>query len=120
MSFLEKTKLEYTDNSNNSQVVSPSAPLPIQEVSTAHSLLARILNALRSPRGYDATIDRTRGTVTVETGTIGTVTTVTTVTTVSTITNMQNATQIGSRPAEMLINQTNYSAWADIHRKCIT
>jgi hypothetical protein len=43
--------------------------------------------------------------------------TVTTVTTVSAVTDQTN---IGARPAQMLINQTNLSAWRDCVRALIT
>jgi hypothetical protein len=59
-------------------------------------------------------LDRSRVTAVLESGTVSTVSTVTTVTTVTGLTN------IDGRNGSMLIDQTNLSAWADCHRARIT
>jgi hypothetical protein len=97
--------------------VSPANPMPIQEVSGAMSWLRRIFDRLSSPPAYDSSLDRSRGTVVLESGTVTTVTTVTTCTTVTTVTGLTN---IDGRSGAMLIDQTNLSAWANIHRARIT
>jgi hypothetical protein len=94
--------------------VSPANPMPIQEVSGAMSWLRRIFDRLSSPPAYDSSLDRSRGTVVLESGTVTTVSTVTTVTTVTGLTN------IDGRNGAMLIDQTNLSAWANCHRARIT
>lgn len=96
--------------------VSPSNPMPIQDVSGALSWLRRIFDRLSSPPGFDSSLQRARGTVVVESGTVN-VSTVTTCTTVTTVTGLTN---IDGRNGSMLINQTNLSAWADCHRARIT
>jgi hypothetical protein len=104
--------------------VSPANPMPIQEVSGAMSWLRRIFDRLSSPPGFDKSLDRARGTVVVESGTVtigsGTVTTVSTVTTCTTVTTVAGLTNIDGRNGAMLINQTNLSAWANCHRARIT
>lgn len=91
--------------------ISDRYPLQTQEISSATSLLNRILSVLLSPIGFDRSLGRQRVTAVVESGTV------TTVTTVTTITGLSN---IDSRNGAMLINQTNLSAWADCHRARIT
>ena len=91
--------------------VSPADPMPTQEVSGAMSILARILNVLMSPMGFDRSLSRQRVTGIIESGTVTTVTTCTTVT---------GLTNIDGRNGAMLINQTNLSAWANCHRARIT
>lgn len=98
-------------------------PLPTQEISSATSLLNRILSALLSPMGYDRSLGRSRTTTVLESGTVTTVSTVTTVTTVSTVTTcgtVTGLTNLDGRNGSMLINQTNLSAWADCVRARIT
>jgi hypothetical protein len=97
--------------------VSPANPMPVQEASGAMSWLRRIFDRLSSPPAYDSSLDRSRGTVVVESGTVTTVSTVTTCTTVTTVAGLTN---IDGRNGAMLIDQTNLSAWADCHRARIT
>jgi len=97
--------------------VSPANPMPIQEVSGAMSWLRRIFDRLSSPPAYDSSLDRSRGTVVLESGTVTTVSTVTTCTTVTTVAGLTN---IDGRNGAMLIDQTNLSAWANCHRARIT
>lgn len=75
-----------------------------------NSLLSRIVALLSSPRGYDKTQGRQRGTVVVESGTVNTVTTVTTVT------NMGSGRDAG----QMMINPINRTSWALNHRSRIS
>lgn len=113
----EKFVVSYEDENGNAVDVSqPSAPLPVQDVNHEDLvlLLTRLLNALNSPQGYDKSLQRQRGTVVLESGTVTTVSGVTTVTTVAGLTN------IDGRNGSMLINQTNLSAWADCVRSRIT
>ena len=100
--------------------VSSADPMPTQEVSGAMSILARILNVLMSPMGFDRSLSRQRVTGIIESGTVTTVSTVTTVTTVTTCTTVTGLTNIDGRNGAMLINQTNLSAWANCHRARIT
>jgi hypothetical protein len=85
-------------------------PMNVQETGGPMSLLSRILNVLLAPVGYDRNLARQRVTAVLESGTV------TTVSTVSTITTFGGA----GRQAEMLIPQTNLSAWADCVRARIT
>lgn len=78
-----------------------------------NSLLSRIVALLSSPRGYDKTQGRQRGTVVVESGTV---TAVTTVTTVTTVTNMGSGRDAG----QMMINPINRTSWALNHRSRIS
>lgn len=81
-----------------------------------NSLLSRIVALLSSPRGYDKTQGRQRGTVVVESGTVTAVTAVTTVTTVTTVTNMGSGRDAG----QMMINPINRTSWALNHRSRIS
>jgi hypothetical protein len=93
--------------------VSADTPMPTSD-GNSQNLLFRILQMLMAPLGYDKSLQRQRGTVIVESGTVTTVSTVTTVTTLSGITN------IGGLPAQMLLNHQNLSAWAQCVRARIT
>lgn len=75
-----------------------------------NSLLSRIVALLSSPRGYDKTQGRQRGTVVVESGTV------TAVTTVTTVTNMGSGRDAG----QMMINPINRTSWALNHRSRIS
>jgi hypothetical protein len=77
----------------------------------AAALLFQLVQLLISPAGFDRSLNRTRGTVLIESGTV---------TTVSAVSALTDQTNIGGRPAQMLINQTNLSAWADCVRARIT
>ena len=119
----EKFVVSYEDENGNAVDVSqPSAPLPVQDVNHEDLviLLTRLLNALNSPQGYDKSLQRQRGTIVVESGTVTTVSSVTAVSTVSTVTTVAGLTNIDGRNGSMLINQTNLSAWADCVRSRIT
>jgi hypothetical protein len=92
---------------------SEANPLPVISYRT-EQLLGRLVQATISPPTYDSALRRQRVTAVLESGTV------TTVSTVSTVTTLSDQTNIGSRPALMLINQTNLSAWADCVRARIT
>jgi hypothetical protein len=82
-----------------------------------------MLNYLNSPMGYDKSLQRQRGTVTVESGTVttvSTVTTVTTVTTVNTVAAVTSLNNIDTYNARMTVLDTNRTAWAQCVRARIT
>lgn len=100
--------------------VSSSNPLPVDigavgvlpvSDATVELLLARMLNYLNAPMGYDKSLQRQRGTVLVESGTV------TTVTTVAAVTSLNN---IDTYNARMTVLDTNRTAWAQCVRSCIT
>lgn len=90
--------------------VSDDVPLPVHD-DAAHSLLSLLLQYLESPRGYDKSQARQRGTVVVESGTV------TTVTAVSSLTNIA---AVGGYSAQMQIMDTNRTGWAQCVRARIT
>jgi len=123
--LLQRVKIVQGVDGVNDGDVAASNPMPVQEASGAMSLLRRILERLMSPVGFDMSLDRSRVTAVLESGTVTTVTTVSTVSTVSsitagTITTVTGLTNIDGRNGAMLIDQTNLSAWADCHRARIT
>jgi hypothetical protein len=91
--------------------VSDLAPLPVQEMGGASSVLTRILSMLMSPMGFDRSLSRQRVTALVESGTVTQVTTVGTVTSLSTIDSIQGRIQVYG---------ANLSAWHDVVRSRIT
>lgn len=93
--------------------VSDDAPLPVKD-DESRGLLIRILQMLMAPLGYDKSLQRQRGTVVVESGTV---TTVTTVTTVSAVANIGS---IGGYNAQLQVLDTNRTAWAQCVRSRIT
>ena len=109
--------------------VSPANPLPVEVVGVdttnplpvrddvAEHLLSVLLGLLDSPRGYDKSQARQRGTVVLESGTL---TTVTTVTTVGTVSSVANIAAIGGYSAQMQVMDTNRAAWAQVVRTRIT
>lgn len=115
--LLQRVKIVQGIDGVNDGDVASSNPLPVQEASGAMSLLRRILERLMSPVGFDMSLDRSRVTAVLESGTVTTVSTVTTCTTVTTVTGLTN---IDGRNGAMLIDQTNMSAWYDTTRRCIT
>jgi hypothetical protein len=96
--------------------VSEANPLPVADAQSGGMLL-RILQMLMAPLGYDKSLQRSRGTVIVESGTVTTVTTVTTCTTVSTLSNIA---AVGGYSAQMGVFDQNRSAWAQCVRARIT
>jgi hypothetical protein len=102
--------------------VSSANPMPVAD-NEAGNLLTRILQMLMAPLGYDKSLQRQRGTVVVESGTVTTVSTVTTVTTCSTVTTLGSLTNIagiGGYSAQMTVLDQNRSAWAQCVRARIT
>lgn len=87
-----------------------SLPLPTDAATEAtlvsiDFLLVRMLNALNAPQGYDKSLQRQRGTMVVESGTI------TTVSSMTAIDGLQGRIQVYG---------ANLSAWADTVRARIT
>jgi hypothetical protein len=89
--------------------ISSNNPMPV-----VGGVLDRILRMLQSPIGFDKSLNRSRQTAIIESGTVTTVTTVTTCTTVTGLTN------IDGRAGSMLINTNSRAAWALSHRSRIT
>lgn len=96
------------------------SPLEVVDTATAESqqsmivLLTRMLNYLNSPMGYDKSLQRQRGTMVLESGTVTTVTTVTTVGAVTSLNNMDGYN------ARMVVLDQNRSAWAQCVRARIS
>lgn len=78
------------------------------------NLSSATVRLLDSPRGFDKSLQRQRGTVIVESGTVTTVTTVTTVNTIN------NLVQIDGIQGKIAQNGTNLLAWANCVRSKIT
>lgn len=102
--------------------VSDSNPMPIDAApqSGLAMLLTRILAAMLAPLGYRKDTQRYQASAVLESGTVTTVSTVTTVATVTTCSTVTNVAQLGGLPAERLILNQNYAAWAAVHRARIT
>ena len=98
---------------NTAVDVSEANPLPVTDVQLTGVvlLLTRLLNALNAPQGYDKSLQRQRGTMVVESGTVTTVTTVGTVNSMAAIDGLQGRIQVYG---------ANLSAWADTVRARIT
>jgi len=114
MAFFEKTKI--TDNDGD--VIQPARE---------DGVLVKIFNLLSSPLGYDKSIVRQRVTAVIDTAlptgsnAIGSIATGTnSIGDIRTLTNIGGTGTTDFRPAQMLINQTNLSAWAACVRSCIT
>jgi hypothetical protein len=98
------------------ELVASSLSSPLQVIDTVADesaqsmilLLTRMLNYLNAPMGYDKSLQRQRGTVTVESGTV---------TTVGTVTTLSNIDGYNGR---MQILDQNRVAWAQCVRACIT
>jgi hypothetical protein len=91
--------------------VSDVAPMPVQEMGGASSVLTRILSVLMSPMGFDRSLSRQRVTAILESGTVTQVTTLGTV---------LNAAALGGDQAQLLTRGSNLSAWALVVRSRIT
>jgi hypothetical protein len=106
--------------------VSSANPFPVTDSISAEAqqdminLLTRMLNYLNAPMGYDKSLQRSRQTAIIESGTIGTVTTVGTTTTVGTVSNVANQTLMGGVQAQILVNGGNMAAWQAAVRNRIT
>lgn len=86
----QRMKLVLGADGVNDGDVSSTNPLPTHD-DEAHHLLGFLVRYLESPRGYDKSLGRQRGTVIVESGTV---TTVSTVTNMSTIDTFQGRLQV--------------------------
>jgi len=93
--------------------VSSANPMPTQDTGIWW-MLNRIYQMLASPRGYDKSLQRQRGTVLVESGTV---TTVTTVTTCSTVTNIAG---FGSEQPQIMARAMARASWRANVRACIS
>jgi hypothetical protein len=106
--------------------VSSANPMPVSDATAEETrqsmmmLLTRMLNYFNAPMGYDKSLQRQRGTVVLESGTVTTVSTVTTVTTVTTVSSVTNIAAVGGYNAQMQILDTNRTAWAQCVRARIT
>jgi hypothetical protein len=89
--------------------VSEASPLPVADAQSGGMLL-RILQMLMAPLGYDKSLQRSRGTVIVESGAVTTVTTVTTVATVTNVTSLNNIDGYNGRMQVLGQNQTAWQA----------
>ena len=102
---------------NTAVDVSDVNPMPVSDAAAEETrqsmalLLVRMLNYLNAPMGYDKSLQRQRGTVLVESGTV------TTVTTVANVTSLNN---IDTYNARMTVLDTNRTAWAQCVRSRIT
>ena len=86
----QRMKLVLGADGVNDGDVSSTNPLPTHD-DEAHQLLSFLVRYLESPRGFDKSSNRQRGTVIVESGTV---TTVTTITNLSTIDTFQGRLQV--------------------------
>ncbi|QGT54522.1 hypothetical protein b3_0281 [Synechococcus phage B3] len=98
MAYFEQ--LQIKDKNGNS--INPAEE---ETIENSNSLLSKILATLMSPLGFDRSLNRQRSTAVIESGTI---------TTVSTITS------IGPYNGAILMNGTNYTAWATTNRNLIS
>jgi hypothetical protein len=104
---------EGADDAKTATDVSEANPLPVADDAIAQ-LLSLLLMYQDSPRGYDNSLKRQRGTVIVESGTV------TTVTTVSTVTNVTNLNNIDGYNGRMQVLGQNQTAWQACVRARIT
>lgn len=110
----------FSNTSGNLVGVSGTNPLPVSDAVAEETrqsmsmLLTRILNYLNAPMGYDKSLQRQRGTVLIESGTV------TTVTTVSTVTNVTSLNNLDGYNARMQILDNNRVSWAQCVRARIT
>jgi hypothetical protein len=106
--------------------VSSANPMPVVDSSADETrqgivmLLTRMLNYFNAPLGYDKSLQRQRGTVVLESGTVTTVSTVTTVTTVTTCAAVTSLNNLDGYNARMQILDQNRVSWAQCVRARIT
>jgi hypothetical protein len=112
---IQRIKLILGSDGVNDGDVSKENPMPVLD-DRATSLLFQILNALLSPANYDSSQQRQRMTTVLEAGSA----TIGNISTVVSVTALADQTNIGGRPAQMLIDQTNLLAWQAVHRSRIT
>lgn len=112
----QRVKLVHGADGVSAGDVHEDNPLPVHDGLLA-SLFRRVLLLLDSPRGFDKSLQRQRGTVVVESGTVTTVSGVTTVTTVGTVTNLSTIDTLQGR---IQVYGANLSAWQDCVRSRIS
>lgn len=95
-------------------------PTVIVDTSDLRNQLSSTVALLDSPRGYDKSLQRQRGTVLIESGTVTTVSTVSSVTTVTTVTTVTGLTNIDGIQGRIAQNAENLSGWAACVRARIT
>jgi hypothetical protein len=111
--------IEGADGVNDGDI-SAANPLPVEDTALL-ALLLRLLNILRMPAGYDATLNRLRITALLESGSTTAVTgSLTSAGTVSTVTTVTNLTNVGSYGGTQLVDYDGRSAWALTNRARIT
>lgn len=109
--LLQRVKIVHgVDGANDGDVASTN-PMPTQEIGGAMSWMRRIFDRLSSPPGFDMSLDRSRVTAILESGTV---------TTVTTVTSVSNIGGIGGYSAQMTVIDQNNSAWAQCVRARIT
>jgi hypothetical protein len=108
----QRVKLALGTDGTNDGDLAASNPMPVLD-ERIRLILFQILQALISPGSYDSSQRRQRITAVLEAGqsSIGNI---------GTVATLGDQTNIGGRPAQMLINQINLSAWADCVRARIT
>jgi hypothetical protein len=111
MSYIGQTASSVEVKDAEGVVINPATDESQQDMVL---LLTRMLNYLNAPQGYDKTVQRQRGTIVVESGTI------TAVTTVTTLTTLANQTAIGGIQGQIPAYGQNLSAWALTVRARIT
>lgn len=110
----QRMKLILGADGENDGDVSAANPLPVTDDAVT-DLLLRLLNIQRSPAGYDQSLNRSRVTGVLESGSTTAVTgTLTGVTTVT------NTTNLGSYGATQLVDADTRTAWAMLVRARIT
>ena len=112
----QRVKLTMGAEGVNDGDLSASNPMPVVDTAAFETqqdmiaLLTRMLNYLNSPVGYDKSLQRQRGIVIVESGTIN----------VGTLSTLVNQSLIGGIQAQILPNGANLSAWQACVRSRIT
>ena len=115
----QRVKLIHGADNVNAGDVAVTNPLPVQDEG-GWWVLNRIYQLLSSPRGYDKSLQRQRGTVVVESGTVTTVSTVTTVTTCSTVTAVTNLAGFGGEQPQIMARAMSRASWRANVRALIT
>lgn len=110
----QRMKLILGADGENDGDVSAANPLPVTDDAVT-DLLLRLLNIQRSPAGYDQSLNRSRVTGVLESGSTTAVTG--TLTGVTTVTNMSN---LGLYGATQLVDANTRTAWATLVRARIT
>lgn len=110
--------MAYFEKTNISNVAGEAVnPATSEQIADLLFSIKNLIIALQSPRGYDMSLQRQRGTNIIESGTLTTLTTLTTATTVGTVNNIA---AIGGIQGQILPNNANLDAWASCVRARIT